>query len=141
VLLVVTDASVEEIASEGRKFNWKRPCCPAGCPKVWGHGFVQRIFQGFAAALLLKRWRCPTCRKVITMMPPGFWPRYQTPVATIGAAIVGRFEHRGWLPDVSRQRGGHWLRSFLCLRHMDFPNEEPVPLVRRLINAGVRFIV
>jgi len=56
-VLIFTKACVEEIAKQGDSYKWERPCCPCGCPKVWGHGYVARIFAAILEAVLLKRYR------------------------------------------------------------------------------------
>lgn len=54
------------ISEQGRDFKWPRPqTCPyCNHSKVWGHGYVSRLFDGFRRALLIKCYRCPECGRV-----------------------------------------------------------------------------
>ena len=140
-VLVDTDASIEEISSQARAFNWKRPSCPCGSGKVWGHGYVRRCFAALSAPLLLKRFRCRHCRTVFTLIPRGYERRYQTAAQAIGAAMVSRLTHRGWPRGLPRQRGGHWLRRFLRTCRMDLPSEDPLTALRRILDNGLPLLV
>ena len=140
-MLVFTDVPVEEIAAQGRQFKWKRPSCPAGCPKLWGHGFVVRFLTDTIGGVLLRRYRCPTCKVVITLVPDGFCRRYQTAGLAMAAAIRARLSHRGWPRGVPRQRGGHWLRRFLDICRMDHPGDDPLTVLGRLVADGCHFLV
>jgi hypothetical protein len=63
--------NLKQIHEQGRHFPWPRPeCCPR-CRnwQVWGHGYVERYFDGYCEALLLKCYRCPACGCVITLRP------------------------------------------------------------------------
>jgi len=139
-LLIFTDVRVEDIAAQGRDFNWERPSCPNGCAKVWGHGFVARIFATVVAVVLLRRYRCPTCGVVITLMPCGYAARYQTKTADVAAAIVSRLTHRGWPSGTPRQRGGHWLRKFLARCRMDSPDDSPLTVLAGLGGGSCAFL-
>lgn len=137
-MLVFTNASVKDIAAQGKAFKWERPCCPNGCPKVWGHGHVARYL--LALVVLLRRFRCPTCRVVITLVPAGFCRRYQTAGAEMAAALAARLEHRGWPRGVPRQRAGHWLRKFLAICRMDHWADDPLQVLARLLEDGFHFL-
>ena len=140
-VLVPTSICLGDIAREGRSFKWERPVCPCGSPKVWGHGYVPRFFSCLVKALLLKRFRCPACRKIFTMMPEGYDRRYQTPRIVISHAIYSRLAERRWPQGVPRQRASHWLRTFLKRSRMDHPGLNPLDLLRRLLGDGVAFLV
>lgn len=140
-VLVFTDVLVDEIATQGKSFKWIRPSCSCGCLKVWGHGYRSRFVANFAEALLLKRFRCPRCRKVFTLLPEGFCRRYQTAGTEMGRALAARFAHRGWPRGFPRQRAGHWMRKFLCRCRMDHPADDPAVVLRRLLLDGIHFLV
>lgn len=138
IVLIFTDASVDDIVAAGKAFKWERPCCPNGCRKVWGHGHVTRYLA--ALVVLLRRFRCPTCGIVITMVPAGFCRRYQTAGAEMVAALTTRLRHRGWPPGVPRQRAGHWLRKFLAICRMDYWEDDPLLVLARLLEDGIHFL-
>ena len=79
--------------------------------------------------MLLKRYRCPTCRRVLTMVPAGFCRRYQTAAADMAAALAARLRHRGWPVGIPRQRAGHWLRKFLAQCRMNHPLDDPLSVL------------
>ena len=62
---------LKEIVEQGRDFPWSRPkrCPKCNGDRVWGHGFVSAIFDGFAQQALLRRFRCPDCRCVAIREP------------------------------------------------------------------------
>lgn len=137
-MLQHTDSPLAQVAAQGKNFNWIRPSCGCGRKKVWGHGFVLRFFTGLAQAVWLKRFRCPGCCRVFTMIPSGFTRRYQSPVAVIWAALRFRLTHYCWPKGLPRQRGGHWLSKFLAMCRMDFAAEDDLVVV--LQRAGAQKI-
>lgn len=105
--------SIKEIVELGRDFPWPKP---ESCPRchgvrIWGHGFVGALFDGFVHQVLLRRWRCPECRCVMKARPRGYFDRFQAPIASIRSGIVHRLSTGTWPPGSSRSRQGHWLRS------------------------------
>lgn len=139
-MLIPTDVSVAEIAIQGKDFNWNRPACPCGSRKVWGHGFVTRFFAGFLAGVLLKRYRCPNCRTVFTLLPEGYGRRLQTRITEISEALRSRLKHQDWPIGLPRQRGGHWLRKFLKICRINFPDDDDLLLtLGRLDGHGLHF--
>ena len=88
------------------------------------------------AAVLLKRYRCPTCQRVFTMVPGGFCRRYQTAAADMAAALAARLRHRGWPIGMPRQRAGHWLRKFLAQCRMDHPQDDPLTILEMETGGG-----
>jgi len=112
-MIVFLCVSIKEIVEQGRDFPWPRPeICPrCGSTRVWGHGFVSAIFDGFVSHALLRRWRCPECHCVVRVRPGGYFPRFQASIETIRSSIAVRLEDGRWPRGGSRQRQGHWLRS------------------------------
>jgi hypothetical protein len=111
VMILPVVVVLKEIYEKGRDYVWPRPqvCpkCKAGRP--WGHGFVLACFDGFSAALLLRRYRCPHCGCVIRLKPEGYFPRFQSSIETIRTIIGDLLEKRPAGRGVSRTRSAHWL--------------------------------
>jgi len=104
---------LKEIVEKGRDFPWPRP---EGCPRchgdrVWGHGFVRAIFDGFAEQALLRRFRCPECGCVLRLRPTGYFPRFQASIRTIRERLACRLRTGRWADGMSRSRQGYWLRN------------------------------
>jgi len=104
---------LKDIFDQGRKFSWGRPSkCPKCCSfKVWGHGFVPALFDGFDAPLFLKRYRCPDCGCIITMRPESHFSRFQSSRATIRSALEHRIIHKRWPSGLTSARMRHWLTN------------------------------
>jgi hypothetical protein len=114
LLLLQVDVCVKEIFEQGKLFPWPRPPdCPRCHGRIWGHGFVEAYFDGFAQALFLRRYRCPDCHLVLRLRPRDYWPRFQASVTTILKSLVHRLTLHRWPSFLSRQRQGHWLRSLI----------------------------
>ena len=137
-VIVKFDASRAELRQYSRHFKWIRPSCDCGCEKVWGHGFVMRILDGIL--LELKRYRCPLCKKVFTLRPVDFWPRFQTPVLDIYGALMSRLTRRRWPPKTTRQRAGHWLRLFQNFAEKHFPGHNQITFLLTLHDRQVCFL-
>lgn len=106
---------------------------------MWKHGFVPRLFEPLAVQVLIPRYRCPTCRTVVTLRPTGFAARYRTAFENIKDALDHRLALGRWPPDVPRQRGGHWLRKFASRVQMDFSHmpENFLSVLRRLAERQI----
>ena len=114
LLLLQVDVCVKEIFEQGKLFPWPRPPdCPRCHGRIWGHGFVEAYFDGFAQALFLRRYRCPDCHLVLRLRPRDYWPRFQASIVAIFKSLTHRFTFHRWSPFYSRQRQGHWLRSLI----------------------------
>ena len=95
--------------------------------------------MGILLAVLLKRYRCRTCRKVFTMVPGGFYARHQTAAAKIVTALAARLRHQGWPIGIPRQRAGHWLRKFLAKCRMNHPLDDPLTILG-IVAGGHLFV-
>lgn len=104
---------LKEIFEQGRKFSWKRPskCPKCSSVRVWGHGFVPALFDGFDVPLFLKRYRCPDCGCVITMRPKSHFSRFQSSRDTIRSSLQNRIVHGRWPLDLTSARMRHWLTN------------------------------
>lgn len=106
--------NLKQIHDQGRNFPWPRPQCCPGCRnwRVWGHGYVQRYFDGFSEALLLKCYRCPACGRVITLRPESHFPRIRSSRQVIQDHLQHRLSLGRWPPSpLSRPRLRHWLAN------------------------------
>jgi len=115
-VIIQTDASIEDLKNSKKNYSWKKPkeCPNTACrKKLWGHGFVLRYFDSCPEGVYLKRWRCPHCQLVITCRPIGYWRRYQETISNIFEALQFRIKQLKWPDWVTRQRGGHWLKTLI----------------------------
>lgn len=104
---------LKDIFKMGKKYPWPRPeVCPrCGYTRVWGHGYVDVLFDGYDKALQLKRYRCPCCGCVIRLRPSSHLSRFQASIQKIRTTLSIRIKTGRWPPDSSVSRSGHWLRS------------------------------
>ena len=107
---------------------------------MWGHGFVARYYAAQPTAVRLRRYRCPSCKTVVTLRPKDFWPRFQTTISSIYEALRHRLVKHTWPPALARQRAGHWLRRFMAKARMDFADADPTPLLTWLYQNGIHFL-
>lgn len=112
-MILFVCVSLKEIVKRGRDFSWPKPerCPRCGGNRLWGHGFVEALFDGCPGWVWLRRYRCPECRCVLRMRPAGYFKRFQASSDAIRASIAMRLESGRWLRSRSRSRQGHWLRS------------------------------
>ena len=63
-LIIFFAAKLKDIFIKGRDYPWPKPdMCPScKAHKLWGHGFVTALFDGYDQPLFLKRYRCPVCK-------------------------------------------------------------------------------
>lgn len=100
--------------SLGKLFPWLRPdrCPRCGGRRLWGHGYVQRYFDGVAEPLWMKRWRCPDCGAVHTCRPASHWRRFLAPIAVILASLAAKLEGFRWPSSENRQRQQYWHHGY-----------------------------
>ena len=112
MILPVT-ANLKEIEEKGRNYPWIKPqvclCCRGS--HLWGHGFVESCFDGYACALLLRRYRCPLCGCVIKLKPKGYFRRFQARIESIRFHIASRLRTGKWPEGCGCSRCRHWLRG------------------------------
>jgi len=108
------EIDLKQINEQGRDYSWSRP---ESCPRcsnwrVWGHGYVERYFDGFVEVLLLKCYRCPHCGCVLTARPATHFPRVRSSIKTIRSHLRQRLSSGRWPPSsLSRSRLRHWLAN------------------------------
>jgi hypothetical protein len=113
-LILYFDIDVKLLEQMGEGYPWPRPpwCPRCRSPRLWGHGYVGRFFDGFEKALLLKRYRCPDCGAVHTLRPQFHDRRFQVIWFTIFLSLLKKITHGRWLVGISRQRQQYWWRGF-----------------------------
>lgn len=134
ILFVAVD--LKQVSVLGRNFSWQKPAiCPC-CEQshLWGHGFADTYFEGYPAALPMRRYRCPACGCVIKCRPQGYFARFQTAAATIRSHLAKRIATGRWPCRASRQR--HWLAALRrkALAHLG------LDWLRRLVPAFDRLL-
>ena len=107
-------ALLNDIFKQGREYPWPRPedCPKCSSTRLWGHGYIAALFDGYNKALQLKRYRCPCCGCVICLRPSSHLSRLQVSTESIRTTLSIRIKTGRWPPGAGRQRAGHWLRSF-----------------------------
>ena len=140
-MILPVEADLKEIDEKGRHYQWLRPdlclrCCES---HLWGHGFVESWFDGYARALLLRRYRCPGCGCIIKLKPRGYFKRFQTTIQRIRFNIAGRVKSGKWPVGCGRERCRHWLRSLKrqTMAHLGIEWMDQLPQAfDRLIEMG-----
>lgn len=126
-MIVAVSVDVRVLTRLGRTNQWP-PC--TGCPrcggKTWGHGWVDRIFEGISDPVKVPRRRCPGCKAVTTLRPQSYRSRFRTATAQIIEILRHRLRERAWPVPALRQRFGHWLRRFHDWLRMTGPTRSPL---------------
>lgn len=112
--------------------------CPHCQEKLWSHGNRRRFYEN--SIINLKRLRCRSCRKVITLKPQGMLERFQSSINTIISAIKSRLLNYRWPLGMPRQRAGHWLRAFLIYLKMTDPTADPLQFLKTLKSTNFTFL-
>ena len=105
---------LKKIHEQGRCYSWPRPPCCLRCRnwRVWGHGYVERYFDEFVEALLLKCYRCPDCGCVMTLRPKSHFAWIHSSRKTIRSHLFHRLKTGRWPPSsLPRARLRHWLSN------------------------------
>lgn len=112
-MLHFVDVILKDVFEKGRNYQWPEPSCCPRCQyyKVWGHGFVERIFDHFSLLLLVKRFRCNNCGCVICCRPASHFDRIQASSETIKARLTHRIMCGRWPFGVPTSRQRHWLTN------------------------------
>lgn len=94
-----------------RKFPWPRPECCSECnnPKLWGHGFVDSLFDFSKKPIPVKRYICPNCGCVIKLRPEGYFKQFQASIDTIRSSLDSILSTDKAIKDITRQRRRHWF--------------------------------
>ena len=134
-MIVFTRFSLVELSVQGKNFNWKKPdICPScKSPRLWGHGYRLARFVGFVVALWLKRYRCDSCKSVVTIRPEGYFKRYQSSSDDISVTLTKRLSNGKWSGSHPRQRSWQWLKRFNNFVRIEYGDDNSkVSLLERL---------
>jgi hypothetical protein len=84
-MIAFYDLDLNNIAQGSGDYPWPSPsaCGRCGHLKFCGHGLVSTIIEGFAAALMIRRYRCPMCGCIIRLRPAGYFQRHQSTTCEI----------------------------------------------------------
>jgi len=112
-MLLFVNILLKDVFEQGRNFQWPMPSCCPRCNhyKIWRHGFVERFFDSFAAALLIRRFRCPHCRCVICCRPESHFSRIQATKLFVRQYLANRLTSGRWPPTFFKSRYRHWLTN------------------------------
>lgn len=108
---------IKELFRLGQSYPFPRPpcCLRPGCAskRIWGHGFKDAYFEGYWAALSLRRYICADCGCVYLLRPFGYWPRHHVAAVVILSSICRRVRdgYLGLKESLSRQRQRHWFKA------------------------------
>jgi len=106
---------IKRLSELGKHYPFPRPVACVRCKssRLWGHGFKQKLYDGYSCALPQRRYICADCGCVYTLCPFGYWPRYQSSAIVILSSVCRRIRDGAWDKGnlLSRQRQEHWLRA------------------------------
>ena len=140
-MLHFVDVVLKDVFEQGRDYKWIPPIhCPRclHC-KVWGHGFVDRIFDHFTTPLAIKRFRCNLCGCIICCRPNSHFDRIQASIATIKIFLSHRITEGRWPTPAPHSRHRHWLRNLKRKILAHFGMFDPGDLLKgyeRLLEHG-----
>lgn len=140
VLVLHVAVDVKRLFELGKKYPWPRPkrCLFCQSSRLWGHGYVQRYFEGFIRPLWVHRLRCGDCHTVYTLRPDLFYRRFRYPVRTILWSLMTKIGKGFWLSCIPRQNQQYWFQG-LTLQNIRF-GSQPVPdldMAKKMIDSGV----
>ena len=112
-MLHFVEVNLKDVFDKGRNFQWPRP---SSCPRcqhnnVWGHGFVERLFDLFPSPLPVKRFRCNNCGCIICCRPSTHFDRIQSSRKSIKDKLKHRLTCGRWPPKTPTNRMRHWLQN------------------------------
>jgi transposase-like protein len=114
ILLILHFAvDVKRLFELGKRYPWLKP---ADCPqcrskRLWGHGYVERYFEGFSHSIWVKRYRCPDCNAVHTCRPRAFFKRLRYSAVAVVFCLLNKILHNRWLTIIERQNQQYWYRT------------------------------
>jgi hypothetical protein len=125
-MILPVHVCLEELSVEEKEYKWIKPevcpCCES--QRIWGHGYRLTQFVGFVVALWLKRYRCDSCGKVVTVRPSGFLERYQSSTKDIAETLREKLSCFRWPSSQPRQRAGQWLRRFISFVRIEYGDDN-----------------
>lgn len=139
-MIVVLNATIQEVANLGESFKWPSCQCEKCSRKMWGHGFVGRYFEGISDLVRIKRLICPDCGVVVTFRPQQFYSRFRSSIIEIFEALNTRLETGFWPDGFKRQRGWYWIKKLMSTVLMN-GCPEPVAFLHERFIKGIHFFV
>ena len=139
LLVLHVAADVQRLVGLGKKYPWPRPrrCLVCSSSRVWGHGYVQRYFEGFLLPLWVRRLRCPDCRTVYILRPDLFYRGFRYSARTILSSLMTKITDGCWLPFLPRQNQQYWFRGLMLqarrLRSVPLPG---IDTVNEIVSRG-----
>ena len=123
-MILYRKLNLKQMFKKGKRYSWQRPerCPRCGHDRLWGHGYVRRLFDGFMQALHMKCYRCADCGCVITLRPVTHFRGIQAPIAEVRCAISCRIRTGRWPPGRSHSRQRHWLANLRRSIKAHLPN-------------------
>ncbi len=106
-----TRLKLNEVIKKGKSSNWTKPDCCSQCGgRIWWHGF--RLRWCGSHQIYVRRFICPECRSSHTLLPSGFWPRFQASIYFLIRSCLMRLKRHRWHPLFKRQRIRWWILSY-----------------------------
>lgn len=135
-LVLYLSVNFKYLHTTGKKYPWPRPerCPRCGGVRLWGHGYVDRYFDGEPDALSIKRWRCTDCGAVHTMRPSTHWRGFWAPWHVIFRSLLEKAAGKKWPEAVSRQKQQYWWRGYRIQSRI---SGEPVGLWKLLFSGRI----
>ena len=103
------------LKQKGKEYPWPRPprcpCC--GHHRLWGHGYVERYFDGHNYPFWVKRYLCPHCKRVHTLRPAQYHRRFHSRWVLIFWSLGIKIVLGTWMKDIPRQSQQYWWRGFI----------------------------
>lgn len=128
------------LKEQQKRYPWPHlgrcPTCKG--PRLWGHGYVPRYFDGYPEAMWLKRYRCPECGAVHTARPDTHYRRFWASIRTILTSLYAKTTARRWPSEPSRQRQRYWWKGFqVQLTRTCMHQEDPLFCLIKLFGREV----
>ena len=120
-----------------RKAEYPACNCPTCGQKLWSHGYRDRHLEN--TKIVLKRFRCPNCSKVLSVRPAGMLDYFQSLMSTMILTIESRLSSTTWPIGIPRQRAGHWIRAFFRHQKMHARGMVPLQFLMQLKTDQVNF--
>jgi hypothetical protein len=138
-MILHVSVDVKALFELGKKYPWPRPvrCLICLSLRVWGHGYVQRYFEGYTQPLWMKRLRCPDCHTVYTLRPDCFYPRFRYSIWAVFSSLLNRIAYCHPIPCLPRQNQQYWYKGLLLQAQRIRTTLLPeVTTVKEIISRG-----
>jgi len=139
-VIIYLDIIFKRLEKEKKNYSWPRirHCPKCGRKKVWGHGYVERFFDGWENPLWIKRYRCNECGAVHTVRPKKHWRGFWASSKTIIASLMKKLDEGRWLAMINRQRQQYWWKGFQKQRALEgLSLEASVESLQQLLKRSI----